>query len=69
MAHYAKELLLNENDSLENKRVLILGSGKVARNVAANLLELGAFPLSFSDASGHVYEPDGIAEGQLRTIN
>jgi glutamate dehydrogenase (NADP+) len=69
VAHYAKEMLADKKDSLKGKRCLILGSGKVARSLAAKLLECGAIPLSFSDASGHVYEPDGISAGQLRTIN
>jgi glutamate dehydrogenase (NADP+) len=48
---------------------LILGGGKVARALAAKLLEFGAIPLTFSDASGHVYEPDGITESALKTIS
>ena len=67
--HFANEMLQDRNDSLEGKRCLILGSGKVARSVAEKLLEYGAIPLSFNDASGHVYEPDGISPAQLQTIN
>lgn len=62
-------MLLDKGDSLEGKRCMIVGSGKVARSLAAKLLEYGAIPLTFSDASGHVYEPDGITDGKLRTIN
>ena len=62
-------MLQDRGDSLEGKRCLILGSGKVARCLAQKLQQLGAIPLSFSDASGHVYEPSGITEGNLRTIN
>ena len=51
------------------KRCLILGSGKNARAVASKLLEYGAIPLTFSDESGHVYEPRGIDESKLRTIS
>lgn len=69
MVHFANEMLKDRNDSLEGKRCLILGSGKVARSVAEKLLEYGAIPLTFSDASGHVYEPDGISYHQLSTIN
>ncbi|KAL7563308.1 hypothetical protein ACA910_016667 [Epithemia clementina (nom. ined.)] len=69
VVHFANEMLKDKGESLEGKRCLIVGSGKVARSVAAKLLSYGAIPLSFSDASGHVYEPDGIKEGQLRTIN
>jgi len=68
VVHYLKEMLKDKGDSLEGKRCLILGSGKVARAVALKLTEFGAIPLSFNDASGHVYEPEGFAIGQLRTI-
>mmetsp|Transcript_33037 Transcript_33037/g.76107 ORF Transcript_33037/g.76107 Transcript_33037/m.76107 type:complete len:218 (+) Transcript_33037:1000-1653(+) len=61
-------MLKDRHDTLEGKRCLILGSGKVARSVAEKLIEYGAIPLSFSDASGHVYEPDGINLGKLKTI-
>ena len=48
---------------------MIIGSGKVARSLAQKLLDFGAIPITFSDASGNVFEPDGITSGQLRTIN
>jgi len=69
VAHFANEMLKDKNDSLEGKRCLIVGAGKVARSVAEKLLEFGAIPLTFSDSSGFVYEPDGIDEGKLRTIS
>jgi glutamate dehydrogenase (NADP+) len=69
VAHYANEMLQDKNDSLEGKRCLIVGGGKVARSLAEKLLKFGAIPLTFSDASGHVYEPNGFNEGSMRTIN
>jgi glutamate dehydrogenase (NADP+) len=68
VAHYANELINDKNDSLRGKRCLILGGGKVARSLAAKLVQFGAIPISFSDASGHVYEPHGFTEGALKTI-
>lgn len=62
-------MLLDKQDSLVGKRCLIVGSGKVARCLAEKLLHFGAIPITFSDESGHVYEPEGITEGSLRTIN
>lgn len=61
-------MLNDKGESLEGKRCLIIGAGKVARSVARKLLEFGAIPLTFSDASGHVLEPDGIKSEQLNTI-
>jgi glutamate dehydrogenase (NADP+) len=69
VAHYANEMLSDKGESLVGKRCLIIGSGKVARCTAEKLLQFGAIPITFSDESGHVYEPDGISEGSLRTIN
>lgn len=67
--HFAHEMLKDKNDSLEGKRCLIVGSGKVARSAAEKLLDYGAIPLTFSDSSGFVYEPDGFDKTKLGTIN
>lgn len=69
VAHFANVMLKDKGDSLEGKRCLILGGGKVARALAQKLLDYGAVPLTFSDASGHVYEPDGLSVGALKTIS
>jgi glutamate dehydrogenase (NADP+) len=69
VAHFANEMLKDKGDSLKGKRCLIIGSGRLARHLAAKLLQYGAIPLTFSDPSGHVYEPDGVSEGQLKVIN
>jgi glutamate dehydrogenase (NADP+) len=61
-------MLKDKNDTLVGKRCLIIGSGKVARSVAEKLLDFGAIPITFSDMSGHVYEPDGITSGKLKVI-
>ena len=66
---FAKEMLKDINQSLMGKRCLIVGSGKTARAAAAKLLEYGAIPLTFTDESGHVYEPSGIDSSKLRTIS
>jgi len=68
VVHFANEMLKDRNDSLANKRCIILGSGKIAQSVASTLLHFGAIPLTLSDASGHIYEPDGIDEAKLRTL-
>jgi len=69
VAHFAQTIMENKNDTLEGKRCLIQGSGKLARNLAEKLLEYGAIPITFSDRGGFVYEPNGFTESKLRTIN
>ena len=62
-------MLKDKGDTLEGKRCVIIGAGKVARAVASKLLEFGAIPLTFSDSSGHTYEPEGIDQSKLKTIS
>jgi len=62
-------MLRDKKDSLEGKRVLIIGSGKIAQAVAKKLVEYKAKPITLSDLSGHIYEPDGFTDGKLTTIN
>lgn len=62
-------MLTDQQDTLAGKRCLILGSGKTALYLADKLLEFGAIPVAFSDASGCVYEPNGFGTGGLRTIH
>jgi len=69
VVHFANEMLKDKGDTLKGKRCIIIGAGKVARSVASKLLEFGAIPLTFSDSSGHLYEPNGIDEAKLKTID
>jgi glutamate dehydrogenase (NADP+) len=69
VAHFAHAMLTDQQDTLVGKRCLILGSGKTALYLADKLLEFGAIPVAFSDASGCVYEPGGFGTGGLRTIH
>ncbi|MFW5844480.1 MAG: NADP-specific glutamate dehydrogenase, partial [Spirochaetota bacterium] len=63
--YFAQEMLGAAGESLEGKRCVISGSGNVAQFTAQKLLQLGAVPLTFSDSSGFVYDPDGVDEEKL----
>ena len=69
VAHFAQCMLEDKGDSLEGKRVMLIGAGQRARAVAEKLLDYGAIPITMTDPSGHVYEPDGITAAKLNTIN
>lgn len=69
VVHFANQVLKDRGETLQGKRCLIMGSGRVALSVAEKLLDYGAIPLTFSDTSGHVYEPDGINQGRLKAID
>jgi glutamate dehydrogenase (NADP+) len=69
IAHFANCMLEDRGDTLKGKRVMITGAGRTARSVAKKVLEYGAIPITLSDTSGHVYEPDGIPEGKLAMLS
>eukprot|EP00981_Chlorochromonas_danica_P012834 scaffold5444_cov181-Ochromonas_danica.AAC.15 len=68
IVHFTKLMLADKGLSLEGKRCLITGSNTTALAVAEKLLELGAIPISFSDASGHVHEPQGFDLPKIKTM-
>jgi len=66
---YAAEALADlRGEDLKGKRCVISGSGNVAQYTAEKLLQLGAVPLTFSDSSGFIHEPNGFSAEQVATI-
>jgi len=68
VVHFAQNVLADKGEDLKGKKCLITGSGKNALAVAQKLLEYGAIPVTFTDSSGHIYEPDGIDAQKLKQI-
>ncbi len=68
VVYFAKKMLEDKGLSLQGKRCLITGSNYVALAVAEKLIELGAIPLTFSDSSGHIYEPGGFDLAKVKTV-
>ena len=62
LVYFTQNLLASRFDgaTLAGKRVAVSGSGNVALFTVEKLLELGAVPVTVSDSSGTLYEPDGI---------
>src|SRR5215211_5974322 len=58
--YFAHEMLSSRNDDLEGKTCLVSGSGNVAQYTVEKLLHMGAKPVTLSDSSGFVHDPDGI---------
>src|SRR5271165_2977882 len=61
-------MLHTRDEGLAGKRCLISGSGNVAQFTVEKLLELGAVPLTLSDSSGFVLDPDGIDQEKLEWV-
>ncbi len=66
--YFAQEMLATKNDELKGKTCVISGSGNVAQFTAKKLLDFGAKPVTLSDSSGSIYDPDGIDEEKLEYV-
>jgi glutamate dehydrogenase (NADP+) len=66
--YFADEMLKTRGDSLDGKVCLISGSGNVAQYTAEKLIQLGAKPVTLSDSSGFVYDPEGVDEDKLAYV-
>ena len=53
-------MLATRGQSLEGKACLVSGSGNVAQYTVEKLIDLGGKPLTCSDSSGYIYDPQGI---------
>jgi glutamate dehydrogenase (NADP+) len=60
VVYFTNEVLNKNNDSFEDKKVLISGSGNVALHAALKVIELGGTVLSLSDSNGSIIDKDGI---------
>jgi len=66
--YFAAEMLATRGQTLEGKTCLVSGSGNVAQYTCEKLLELGAKPVTLSDSSGSIYDPDGIDREKLQYV-
>jgi glutamate dehydrogenase (NADP+) len=55
-----EDMLAHRGADIRGKTAAISGSGNVAQYAADKLIELGAKPVTLSDSSGFIYDPDGI---------
>ena len=66
--YMAQEVLKDHNDSMEGKTVVISGAGNVAIYAIEKAYQLGAKPVTCSDSTGWVYDPEGIDLEALKEI-
>ena len=60
LLYLTDEMLKCNGKSLEGKTVVVSGSGNVATYAIEKAWQLGAKPVTCSDSTGWVYDPDGI---------
>ena len=66
--YFAEEMLAHQNTSMEEKVVVISGSGNVAQYAAEKCIQMKAKVVTLSDSSGYVYDPEGIDEEKLQFV-
>ena len=62
------EMLKSKGDSLQGKTVIVSGAGNVATYAIEKAYQLGGKPVTCSDSTGWVYDPDGIDLDALKEI-
>ena len=63
-----EEMLKTRNESISGKVATISGSGNVAQFACEKLIQLGGKPVTLSDSSGYIYDPEGITEEKLEFV-
>ena len=65
---FVQNMLQTKGEDLKDKVVAVSGSGNVAIYAIEKAQQLGAKPVTFSDSSGWVYDPDGVDLELLKEI-
>ena len=60
LVYFMNEMLIDNGQSLEGKKVVISGSGNVAIYATEKAIQLGAKVVALSDSSGYIYDENGI---------
>ena len=68
LVYFVLDMLETRKDSLKGKTVTVSGSGNVAQFACEKLIELGAKPVTLSDSSGFIHDPDGITQEKIEYV-
>jgi len=68
LVYFAREMLATKGKSFEGAVVSISGSGNVAQFACEKVLDLGGKPVTFSDSSGWIHDPEGIDREKLAWV-
>ena len=66
--YFVEEMLKTRNESISGKVAIISGSGNVAQFACEKLIHLGGKPVTLSDSSGYIYDPEGITLEKLEFV-
>ena len=68
LLYITQEMLKSKGDSLQGKTVIVSGAGNVATYAIEKAYQLGGKPVTCSDSTGWVYDPEGIDLAALKEI-
>ncbi len=68
LLYITQEMLKSKGDSMQGKTVIVSGAGNVAIYAIEKAFQLGAKPVTCSDSTGWVYDPEGIDLDALKEI-
>ena len=68
LLYFTREMLKCNGHSIEGKTVAVSGAGNVAIYAIEKAWQLGAKPVTCSDSTGWVYDPDGIDVELLKQV-
>ena len=68
LCYITQEMLKSKGDSMDGKTVIVSGAGNVATYAIEKAYQLGAKPVTCSDSTGWVYDPEGIDLDALKEI-
>lgn len=66
--YFVREMLKTQGKSFSGLSVAISGSGNVAQFAAEKVIDLGGKPVTLSDSTGFIYDPDGIDRDKLAFV-
>jgi len=68
LIYFAMHMLEAKGETLAGKKCIVSGSGNVAQFAMEKIIENGGIPITASDSSGFIYDPDGIDMEKLEYI-
>lgn len=68
LLYFVQEMLKQHGQTLENRSVIISGSGNVAQYACQKAIDLGSRVISMSDSDGFIHDKEGIDRDKLSFI-
>jgi glutamate dehydrogenase (NADP+) len=68
VVYFVQKMMEHNGSGLEDKKVVISGSGNVAQYAAEKAIQLGAKVLTLSDSSGYIFDSEGLDSEKLAHV-